>query len=75
MSELPVSLQGKKLPEATDCKNPEDATSRGERTGLSKKKKIIEKEGEKEIKGAINVQPRFGQYLVMLYFQKYNAIP
>ena len=48
MSELPVSLQGKKLPEATDCKNPEDATSRGERTGLSKKKKIIEKEGEKE---------------------------
>ena len=36
------------MPEATDCKNPEDATSRGERTGLSKKKKIIEKEGEKE---------------------------
>ena len=48
MSELPVSsLQGKKLPEATDCKNPEDATSRGRTvTGLSKKKKIIEEEGK-----------------------------
>ena len=39
------------------------------------REKLVEKEGEKEIRGAINVQLWFGQYLVILYFQKYNAIP
>ena len=44
------------MPEATDCKNPEDATSRGRTvTGLSKKKKIIEEEGkEKEEQQALH---------------------
>ena len=45
------------------------------RKTLTLREKLVEKEGEKEIRGAINVQPWFGQYLVMLYFQKYNAIP
>ena len=55
--------------------NQSTQSSRKVRKTLTLREKLVEKEGEKEIRGAINVQLWFGQYLVMLYFQKYNAIP